>query len=167
MDFGSFSSQFVSWAVSVSYAWGYIGIFFVNLLGNASIIFPVPSFLVVFLFGAMLNPWLVAVFSALGAGMGELTGYGLGFGGRKAGKKKISKWLEKTEKWTKKHGFFPVIILFAATPLPTDVIGIFCGAIEYNIKKFFLAVFIGKLIMCSLLAWGGFFGINWILNVAG
>ena len=62
---------------------------------------------------------------------------------------------------------FPVLILFAATPLPDDVLGILGGAISYPLKKFLLASFIGKAIMNIALAWGGFYGINWVLQVFG
>ena len=158
------SMDFVSWSLSLVNTWGYLGIFLINLLGSATIIFPVPSFAVVFVLGSILNPWLLGFFAALGSAFGEFTGYLAGLGGRSIGEKKLKKWFDIAEKWVKKHGFFFVIFIFAATPLPMDVIGIFSGAVRYNPKKFFLAVFLGKLIVSWVLAWGGFFGIKWLLN---
>ena len=69
--------------------------------------------------------------------------------------------------WMERHGAFSIVILFAMTPLPHDVIGILCGVINYNIKKFFLATLIGKVIMNLFIAWGGFLGVNWVLTVFG
>jgi len=71
------------------------------------------------------------------------------------------------KKWIKGRASFPVIILFAATPLPDDIVGIVCGIFNYNIKKFLLASFIGKLIMNTALAWGGFYGFKWMSTIFG
>jgi len=161
-------SHFMVWAQNTVTAWGYLGIFLVNLIGSASIVFPVPAFLVVFAMGSILNPWLVGLAAAIGAALGELTGYVLGLGGREAIKRKAnSKWLNKAERWMVSHGVFPIIVIFAVSPLPDDITGIIGGVIKYDIKKFLLASFIGKLIMNMAIAWGGFFGLNWVLQVFG
>jgi membrane protein YqaA with SNARE-associated domain len=165
MDLASFLSAFSSWSQSFAAAWGYPGIFLINLIGAATIIFPVPAFIVVFTFGAILNPWLVGVSAALGAALGELTGYGVGLAGKKALDRKYDYWLKKANKWMEKYKAFTVIVIFAATPLPDDVVGVFCGAIKYDVKKFFLASLIGKLIMNISLALGGYYGLQWILAV--
>ena len=66
-----------------------------------------------------------------------------------------------------RHGAFLIIILFAITPLPDDVIGILCGVINYDVKKFFFASLTGKIVMNLFLAWGGFLGAQWVLGVFG
>jgi len=71
MAFAEWAAQFITWSNEVVGAWGYLGIFLVSLVGNASIILPVPSFIIVFTFGAILNPWLVGLAGALGATIGE------------------------------------------------------------------------------------------------
>jgi len=86
-------SQFISWASNISGLLGYPGIFLVNLIGSASIIFPVPSFIVTFTFGGILNPWLVGIFAGFGAAIGELIGYVVGRGGKKIIEKKHGKIL--------------------------------------------------------------------------
>ncbi len=160
------AAQFLIWSQGLAITWGYLGVFLVSLLGNASIIFPVPSFLVVFAVGSVLNPWLVGIVAGLGATIGELTGYVLGFGGRHAIKRKYrkySKGLERVKKWAEDHGMFSVLVLFAATPLPDDVVGIIGGMIRYDIKRFFLAVFIGKVILHIGIAFGGLYG-GWVFG---
>lgn len=160
-------SQFVIWAVGLSEVLGYPGIFLINLIGSASVIFPLPSFIVTFTFGAVLNPWLVGIFAGLGSALGELIGYVLGRGGKKLIEKKYEKTLKRSKAWMEKHGAFSIIVLFALTPLPDDIIGILCGVINYDVKKFFLASLIGKIIMNLFIAWGGFFGVSWVLSVFG
>ena len=66
----SLVSQFIAWASSISGILGYPGIFLVNLIGSASIIFPIPSFVVTFAFGGILNPWLVGLFAGAGCAFG-------------------------------------------------------------------------------------------------
>lgn len=167
MDIASLLAAFSSWSQSVAGTWGYLGIFVINLVGSASVIFPVPAFLIVFTFGAILNPWLVGISAALGCAIGELTGYGVGLVGKKAIEKKHERWLKKANAWMEKYKAFTVIVIFAATPLPDDVVGIFCGAIKYDIKKFFLASLTGKLILNISLALGGYYGLQWVLAVFG
>jgi len=167
MDIVSLLAAFLAWSSSVASEWGYLGIFLISLIGSATIIFPIPSFFVVFAFGAILNPWLVGISAGLGASLGELTGYGVGLAGKKAIEKKHEKWLKKANEWMEKYKAFVVIFIFAATPLPDDVVGILCGAIKYDIKKFFVASLAGKLVMNIALALGGYYGLQWVLTVFG
>ena len=163
----SWLAGLIEWSQSVVGAFGYLGVFIVSFIGSATIILPAPVFLAIFAAGSVLNPWLVGIIGGLGAALGELTGYWIGRGGKKVIEKKHKKWLNKARKWFEAHGAFPVLVLFAATPLPDDVVGILCGVIKYDMKKFFLATLIGKIILTTVLAWGGFYGINWVLNLVG
>ncbi|UCD07445.1 MAG: VTT domain-containing protein [Candidatus Aenigmatarchaeota archaeon] len=167
MDLLSLVSQFILWSQGFAITWGYLGIFLVSIIGNATIFFPIPSFAVVFVLGAVLDPWLVGVVAGVGAAIGELTGYLLGRGGRELLKKRNRKWFTKAKRWSEKRGVFPVIIIFAATPIPYDIIGILCGVIKYNLKKFFLATLIGKIIINVLIAWAGSYSVAWVVQVFG
>jgi membrane protein YqaA with SNARE-associated domain len=149
---------FQMWSHSVAEIWGYPGIFLISLIGNATIIFPVPSQLVVLYFGSILNPWLVGIVAGIGAALGELTGYALGRGGKKVIEKKYGKHLKGVKIWFEKIGMFPLILFFAMTPLPDDVTGILGGIIKYDIKKFLLATAVGKVILHIVIAWAGFYG---------
>jgi membrane protein YqaA with SNARE-associated domain len=167
MELSTITSQFLIWSNSIITSLGYFGIFIVSFVGSASIFLPVPAFILVFLTGRFLNPLLVGFFAAIGCAFGELTGYGIGIGGRKIIEKKYRVFLQKYKKWFKRKFIFPIIILFAATPLPDDIVGILCGVFKYDLRKFFIASFIGKFILNTALAFGGYYGIEWILTVLG
>lgn len=159
--------DFQQWSQEILSAWGYLGVFIVSFIGNATIMLPLPSIFVVFLAGAFLNPWLVGLAAGMGAAIGELSGYLIGRGGRKVAEKKHHKWLKKTKHWIKKRGIFPVLVVFAATPLPDDVAGIVAGLLNYDWRKFILASFIGKAAMNICVAWAGFYGSIWVLSCFG
>ena len=61
---------------------GYLGIFLVSLLGNATIVLPAPSLALVFAMGSVLYWPLVGLVAGVGEALGELSGYLAGFGGR-------------------------------------------------------------------------------------
>ena len=145
---------------------GYLGVFLGSLIGSASIFLPVPSFIFTVAAGALLDPLLVGVLAGFGAAIGELVGYGIGYGlhlGHKKlrkGKKykKDKKWTITIKKWFhRKYGPL-VIFIFAITPLPDDIIGIFCGVTKYDVKKFFVATLLGKVILSLILAYVGYYG---------
>jgi membrane protein YqaA with SNARE-associated domain len=159
--------EFIKWSQKFVTDWGYPGLFLVNFIAAASVVLPVPSFILVFIFGGILNPWLVALVASAGNALGELSGYVIGVGGKKVIERNHRKWLERTKAWIEKHGIFPIIILFGATPLPDDITGILGGVIKYDWKKFLLAVFIGKMILNLALAWAGFYGTSWVLHYLG
>lgn len=122
--------------------YGIFGIFLISILGNATVIIPAPVFLSAFIGGSIYNPIFIGLMVALGATIGELTGFMAGFGGRVAIKDR--KHFVKIEKWMTKSGFLTLLIL-AAIPNPLfDLAGMFAGATNYPIKKFLLATFLGK-----------------------
>lgn len=153
--------------VNLVHTFGYFGVFISSLIGSASIVLPVPSFLFVVAAGTILNPLAVGIIAGIGSAVGELTGYfigvGLHYGKHKiTKKKKEGRWEKMVKKCFGKSRGFVAIALFAVTPLPDDVIGIFCGFIRYDIKKYFIAVLIGKTILCIVLAYSGYYGWNLI-----
>jgi membrane protein YqaA with SNARE-associated domain len=164
MDLFGIGAWFIGFSNYMAQTFGYAGIFIISLLGSATIFLPVPSAIAVFTFGAILNPWLVGIAAGVGAAIGELVGYLLGYGGKELLNKKHKKTLDKARGWMVRHGAFPVIILFAVTPLPDDVIGILCGVINYDVKKFFLASLIGKITMNVIIAVGGYMSMQWVLG---
>ncbi len=158
---------FFEWANSMIVAWGYLGLFLVEIVGSMSIIFPAPAFIINFILGGTpgFNPWIVGVVAGAGSAIGEMTSYALGRGGREAVKRKYGRNLRRAHEWAEKHGVFPVIILFAATPLPFDIIGVLAGMIKYDFRRFFLATLIGKIIAGWALAWAGYYGMAWMLGI--
>jgi len=145
---------------------GYLGAFIISLLGTASIFLVTPYQMIIFGMGAVLNPLPLIILSALGAAIGEFVSYVVGYGGRKILKKKYKKYLAFGEKWFKKNGFLTVMI-FAATPLPDDVVGLIAGFEEYDKKKYLLGCFIGKLIITAIIVFAGRYSIEAVLNYVG
>lgn len=144
--------------------WGYVGIFIVSLVSSASILLPLPSFVIIFTFGAVYDPFWVALAGTLGASIGNITSYFLGLGGKELLEDRYSKRLKKIKDTFKKYGAPLWIILVHVTPLPDDIVGIFCGVIRYDFRKYFLYSFIGLLILYLILAYSGHYSINWVLE---
>ena len=59
--------------------WGYVGIFLLSILANATVIIPAPGLLIVFSMAAKFDPLWVGVAAGLGATLGELSGYLAGY----------------------------------------------------------------------------------------
>lgn len=133
---------------------GYFGIFLLSLIGNATVILPIPALATTFLGAIFLNPILVALVSSLGATIGELTGYLAGMGGEELLKK--DKRIKKVESWMKKYGLWTIFFL-AAIPNPLfDLAGMVAGASRVPVRKYLIVVFAGKTVKFLLVAYLGF-----------
>ncbi|MEM5834243.1 MAG: VTT domain-containing protein [Candidatus Aenigmatarchaeota archaeon] len=147
----TFLSQALEWIRVFSYP----AIFFVSFLGTSTIFLPFPIYLIIFFSKELgMHPFLVGMLAGIGSALGEFTGYGIGYGGRKLLKKK-SRWLKIAEAWFKRNGFITVFI-FALTPLPDDVVGIIGGITKYDAKKFFIASLLGKTLLCLSISYLGY-----------
>ena len=62
--------------------YGYVAVFLVGLVSNATLILPVPGLAVSSVMGGVFNPWLVGVVGGVGQALGELTGYMAGYSGQ-------------------------------------------------------------------------------------
>jgi membrane protein YqaA with SNARE-associated domain len=147
-------------------AYGYIGAFVMSVVGSATIIFPVPYFIVIFGMAGTLNPVLLTLAASVGSAIGELTGFWLGKYGSKALIKKKFKWLKTAEKWFDKNGFL-TLVFFAAAPLPTDIGGIIAGTAGYSRTKFFIAMLIGKTVKFAVIVYAGYYSLRWVLQYVG
>jgi len=143
--------------------YGYAGLFFVCLLGSASII-PIPFQILVFSVSTVLNPIIVGIVAAVGSSIGTLISYIIGLGGKEILEDKYNKQLIDIKKKLKKYGIFLWLIVIYATPIPNVPFAILSGVVRYDFKKFFLAVLIGELILNIALALAGFYSMKWITN---
>ncbi len=138
----------------------YLGGFLAMLIGNATILLPVPGLVFVFALGGTLNPLLVALAAAPGAALGEFTGYAAGYGGSAI----IDNWklYYRLEAWMKRYGPL-VIIVLAAIPNPLfDLAGIVAGTIRMRWWRFLLAALVGKLIQALMIAYAGALSLEWV-----
>ncbi len=158
----------VDFLLSLVHTYGYLAVFVSGFFSTFSLFIPSPTFIVVFLLGSTLNPLLLGIIGGLGAAVGEMIGYAVGYAaGYEASR--LRKGFEKKRKWVEKmfEKYKPpvVIFLFSAMPLlPFDLVGIFCGLVNYDKKKFFIITSIGKIIKYTILAYAGFYGMTWVLD---
>ena len=133
--------------------YGYLGIFIISILASATIIIPAPTLLITFIGGGIFNPFLVGVISALGATIGELTGYIAGSSGRAIINKEEK--LIKIEGWMRKYGLWTIFVL-AIIPNPLfDLAGMVSGAGRIPVWKFLLVTLAGKTIKFLAVAFIG------------
>ncbi len=134
-------------------AYGYLGIFLISILGSATIVIPAPTILITFVGGGIFNPFFVGLVSALGATIGELTGYLAGSSGRAIINKEEK--LVKVEGWMKKYGLWTIFVL-AVVPTPLfDLAGMVSGAGRIPVWKFLLVTLLGKAIKFLAIAFIG------------
>ncbi len=135
----------------------YLGVFAVSLIGTASIILPVPYTLLILNLSMSPNMWdplLLTISGGLGSSIGEMSGYALGYFGRKA----ISPERQRKMSYLVKifDRFGPIaIFVFALTPLPDDLLYIPLGILRYKFYKAFIPTVIGKFLMIAIIAYFG------------
>ena len=140
---------------------GYVGIFLLSILANATIILPAPGVAFVFGMGAVYNPLLVALAAGAGAAIGELSGYLAGYSGNiviqnRARTQQLMGWMRKYGPWT--------ILVLGFIPNPIfDVAGIVAGMLKMPLWKFLLFCMIGKVIKMLLFAYAGSLSIPWLM----
>jgi uncharacterized membrane protein YdjX (TVP38/TMEM64 family) len=141
-------------------ALGYIGAFLIMLIGNATVILPVPGLIFIIAMGSTLNPWLVGLVAGPGAAIGEITGYLAGYGG--ATPLEDTRLYQRFDRWMDRHGPL-VIFVLAAIPNPVfDMAGLLAGASHMPWWQFMLAAWLGKTLQASGLAWAGALSLDWL-----
>lgn len=128
----------------------YLGVLLVCFIANASVLLPAPSILVVVQYSMILNPMLTALCGAVGATLGEMTGYLAGAHGGNLLALKVRKRILSV---MPKHPYL-VVFCFSLIPLPVfDIVGLIAGAMKLNQAKFFASCLLGKLIKMASFAW--------------
>jgi membrane protein YqaA with SNARE-associated domain len=139
---------------------GYIGIFFLSILANATIILPAPGVAFVFGMGAVFNPFFVALAAGAGAAIGELSGYLAGYSGQAILQRTAIE--QKMEGWMRRYGGRTILVLaFIPNPL-FDVAGMIAGILKMPLWKFLLFCWIGKTLKMFLFAYAGSLSIPWL-----
>jgi len=148
--------------------YGLLGLFIASIVGNATVLFPMPiDFFVLLVATLAQNPVQVlalGVVSGIGAAIGEMSAYLLGYLGIKGferAKKRSVVSIDEIRERLQYRGMW-VVFLGALTPFPFDIIGVAAGMIKYDPRRFFLAALAGKVIRYCLLAYAGFYGLQFI-----
>jgi uncharacterized membrane protein YdjX (TVP38/TMEM64 family) len=138
----------------------YAGAFLAMLIGNATVILPVPGLIIVYILGGTLNPFLLGLAAGPGAAIGEMTGYLTGYGG--SALIDNTRLYARIKGWMEKYGLV-VISLLAAVPNPAfDMAGIVAGSLRVKWWQFLIAAMIGKTIQATLIALAGDLSIGWV-----
>ena len=139
---------------------GYLGVFILSFVSSASIVIPLPGIAAVCAGpGIGLFPLWVGLLASVAESLGELTGYLIGFSGRTAVGNR--RFYPRIERWMHHRGW---LVLFLASSIPNllfDLVGIAAGTLRYPIWRFLMAVWAGKLIKSTTVAYACFYGFEW------
>ena len=133
--------------------YGYVGVFVLTLMANATIVMPSPALAVALVAGASLNPWWVGVVGGTAAAIGETTGYVAGYSGSFV----TARWriYPRVAAWVDRWGGLTIFTL-AVLPGPLiDIAGIAAGSVRYSFPRFLLLCWVGKIIRFIAMAWIG------------
>jgi len=137
--------------------YGYLGVFIVSLLGNATVVLPVPSLLGVFVGGSAFNPLLVGLVAGVAEPLGELTGYLTGYAGRAI--IEDQKTYMRIARWMQSRNFlsgYLLIFVLSAIPNPIfDLAGIAAGALRLPVAGFLISCWLGKTLKALAIAFLG------------
>ncbi len=138
----------------------YIGVFAISTFGNFTVIFPVPYLYVLLLIAirpefTILDGLTLGIMAGFGAAIGETSAWLLGRSQTEALEDtKTGQQIMKVRSQVERgYGGF-LIFLYAATPLPDDVLLIALGATKYPLWKAIIACFLGKVALCLLVTIG-------------
>jgi membrane protein YqaA with SNARE-associated domain len=140
--------------------YGYLGAFIGSILGNITVALPTPYAFLITALGANLNPIILGIVSGLGATIGELSSYWMGLASRRVLKPDQLNRLEIVKRLVNKYGPL-IIVLFALTPLPDDLLLVPLGMMKYDTKTLALSVLIGKIFLALVLAYAGLYGVEY------
>ena len=143
--------------------YGYVGIFFVALLANATVFIPAPGIAIIYAMGAVFNPIYVGLTAGTGGAIGELSGYLAGFSGQ--GIVERTDVYSRIKPWVEKYGGWAIFVL-SAIPNPLfDVAGFAAGIAKMRLRTFLFSVWMGQLIKMTLFAYAGNYSVEWISNL--
>ena len=156
------------WLQNFAFQYGYLGVFFISLIGAMSIFVPIPYTVVIFILGGLetFDPFLIAVAAGLGSAIGEFSGYLLGVGGRKVIGDRYRKRMDFITKLFKKYGSIAIFI-FALTPLPDDLLFIPLGVMRYSLLRAFIPAVLGKFFSNLIIAYSGRLSLDIVKNIFG
>jgi len=144
----------LDWMTQFANQFGYLGVFIISFIGSVSVVFPIPYTIVIYLLGAVLDPFFVAVSGGLGSALGEFSGYAVGYYGRTVVSEERRRKMDYMVKVFDRYGP-AAIFFFALTPLPDDLLFIPLGVMRYPFWKAFIPALLGKTLMTFILAYSG------------
>lgn len=151
--------------------YGYVGAFFISILGGATVVVPVPMLAVVFALGGVLTPYLVGVAAGLGETLGALTIYLTGYGGGTAllnlKPGKIETAYCRVISLMERRGSWTLFFLSAVLNPFFYPAALAAGALRFGIGRYFFICWGGKTIKGLTVAYAGYLGLRWLLRLLG
>lgn len=172
--------------------YGYLGVFAVGVLCGLSVI-PLPTMLMVFTLGSLLNPGYVGLVAGFGGAVGGITVYLTGAGAEtiwsrlrqqqqardEPGQQHNVTQSVQSKVWSKGEAFYNRLekwmggragawVLFITSAMiisPFYFAGIAAGTVRMGLLKFFLISWAGKTIKYLTIAFAGFGGINILIRL--
>lgn len=139
------------------FAWlAYLGVFGIMLLANLTIITPVPVAIAMMMAAASRwEPLPISLFASLGGSCGELSGYYIGYIGKKKLIGEYTAGYERISGWMNQYGLWAVFLLALQPILPFDIAGLIAGATRVSLWRFFTVLWAGKLIKYIIICYLG------------
>lgn len=132
------------------YIYGPIGVFIVSFLGNVVPYSTIPYLIFIVHYAVTVQNTLnligIAFLGGLGAALGKVIVLLIGSATRRMMPEKTKRAMKLFTKLAGKSVFVAVFV-FAASPLPDDILYIPLGAMGYSPIKFFIAATVGKTII--------------------
>jgi membrane protein DedA with SNARE-associated domain len=140
---------------AIMQTYGYLGIFWVSLLGSLLVFVPMPYFFLVVAASVnhMFDPTIVGVVSAVGATVAKTVIFEASYTGSRLMSKRTEERLRPFMKLVSRYGGVAAF-LAALTPLPDDLIYIPLGLARYSLLRFILATLSGKILFTLAISWG-------------
>ncbi len=173
-DIASPLTLLFDWMTQASILLGYPGAFLACFLGSASVVIEVPFAGVPFVMGGLtvasgqfvFDPWLLGILSGIGATIGDMTSYALGYAGRRfVDESSTSGFGEFIENHPRATPF--AVFVLASTPLPVDPALVSLGVARYSVWKLFLPCLLGEIIFLSGVTWAGRLSLGWLMELLG
>ena len=136
--------------------WAYPGAFLITLFANAAVVLPVPYIPILVHIAATADSVVAVVFlAALGSALGEAVAFGVG----RAEHDLLDghTWFERIRGVFSRESRAFFFLLFFAMPLNPvfDIGGFGAGALGIRFRTFFVAVFLGRIVRFTALAYLG------------
>ncbi len=141
--------QTMSWLIE---SYGILGIFIVSLVGNSIPYSTIPYLILIALYSATLpleKQIMVILAGGLGAAIGKVIVLMLGKAARTVLSEEAKENLEVFLRLSRRSMLFAIFI-FAALPLPDDILYMPLGVSGYSTTRFFLSVLAGKIVITWL-----------------
>jgi membrane protein DedA with SNARE-associated domain len=155
----------------------YMGMFFISIIGGATVIIPVPSLVVQFTMGAVLNPALVGAVAGLGTGIGGTLVFLFGRSGHRlfantgfsgsTSNRLVVRWTARIMTWARHRGSLAVFFMSAVLNPIFFPMAVAIGTSRFKLWKFFVMCWAGNTVKSMIIAYLGYFGLGSILRAIG